>query len=310
MTSGDRQFGWSTSGENKHLPWHHLSNDELRVGSLANAFLAYNHNYRNTYHILLEWSRALITFNDLSLWQLGYCALLPASHRESLYLNAIICYLGIDHAVRWIDDSKDATWLNVQNFLYPKTLSSDNFDYTFPAFLADFYGGLTESLAPYLKGQPSRRIYISRKDSKARVLLNEPEVESLMHDFGLEVITLTGLSATEMARIFADAQLIVSPHGAGLANLVFHRTPRIVVEIMPETYVNNCFRAISEGVCDRHVTVIGEVMDTSVPQKSLSYVVDLQSLESLMASLTSPLEEQQLVRSLSYHRNGKENQWV
>lgn len=78
--------------------------------------------------------------------------------------------------------------------------------------------------------QPPRIVYISRRNYKRRRLVNEEEVMERLAGYGIEVVYLEEHSVLEQARIFHDAQVIVAPHGAGLANLVFCRKGTFVCE--------------------------------------------------------------------------------
>jgi capsular polysaccharide biosynthesis protein len=70
-------------------------------------------------------------------------------------------------------------------------------------------------------GPPSRRIYISRRGAGYRRIDNEPEVESLLRDLGFEIHELEQYSLRDQVALFAEAEVVVSAHGAGLTNMLF-----------------------------------------------------------------------------------------
>jgi len=78
----------------------------------------------------------------------------------------------------------------------------------------------------------SRRIYLSRKDAQTRRVLNEPEIETLLHAHGFTTVRTEHMSLAEQITLFSKAEIIVSPHGAGLANTIFATTPHII-EFLP-----------------------------------------------------------------------------
>jgi len=80
-------------------------------------------------------------------------------------------------------------------------------------------------------GSP-RRIYISREDAKVRRLVNEKEITSILVTHGFEIIKLADISFHEQVELFNNAELIVAPHGAGLANLVFCQPNVRVLELL------------------------------------------------------------------------------
>jgi hypothetical protein len=75
-----------------------------------------------------------------------------------------------------------------------------------------------------------RRLYVSRR-SAHRNLVNRAELETALQARGFEAVELAGKSVAEQAACFAAAEVIVSPHEAGLANLVFASPGCRVVEI-------------------------------------------------------------------------------
>lgn len=75
-----------------------------------------------------------------------------------------------------------------------------------------------------------RRLYVSRR-SAHRNLVNRAELEARLYALGFEAVELAGKSVAQQASCFAAAEVIVSPHEAGLANLVFASPGCRVIEI-------------------------------------------------------------------------------
>lgn len=66
-----------------------------------------------------------------------------------------------------------------------------------------------------------RKIYISRKYSDYRQLLNSRQIEDLLVARGFEIVFPENLSFFAQVRIFSEAEFIISQSGAGMANLIF-----------------------------------------------------------------------------------------
>lgn len=98
--------------------------------------------------------------------------------------------------------------------------------------------------ANFIQNTPSR-IYISRKDTQLRGVNNEDEVERIVSKRGFTPILLSELPLTEQIAILRGADFIIAPHGAGLTNIVFSGKERKLIELMPDNYFNQCFRAIA-----------------------------------------------------------------
>ena len=87
----------------------------------------------------------------------------------------------------------------------------------------------------------NRRIYISRRSSHRR-LENESHIISNLRYYGFSAVALEKLSFREQIRLFREAQVVISPHGSGLANLVFSSPGTIVIELFPAANVDLFYR--------------------------------------------------------------------
>jgi capsular polysaccharide biosynthesis protein len=67
---------------------------------------------------------------------------------------------------------------------------------------------------------PGRRLFIGRQPDGARGF-NQEEVFSVAEVQGFERVLLEDLSFADSLRAFREAEIIVGPHGAGWANLLF-----------------------------------------------------------------------------------------
>jgi hypothetical protein len=92
-------------------------------------------------------------------------------------------------------------------------------------------------------------IYISRSDSSKRPLANERELEATLERRGFSVMALTPMPFAAKVAAFARARLIVAPHGAGLAHLLYASPGTVVLEMVPAApgsmTVRSCFARMS-----------------------------------------------------------------
>lgn len=94
-----------------------------------------------------------------------------------------------------------------------------------------------------------RRLYISRAGAKrGRPVANEREIETVLDSRGFETVRLEELSVKEQAELFASAEVVVGPHGAGFANLVFCQPGAKVVEFFNRSYVHPLYWMLSNRV--------------------------------------------------------------
>lgn len=81
-----------------------------------------------------------------------------------------------------------------------------------------------------------RRIFISREDTDCRRVTNRGDIDPILNKFGFKKRVLTKYSFEEQVRLFAEAEAVIAPHGAGLTNLVFG-TNLSVIELLPSNDV-------------------------------------------------------------------------
>ena len=102
--------------------------------------------------------------------------------------------------------------------------------------LLAFVEPLHERASPF-----GERLYISRESARRRRVANETELWPQLSARGFTKLKLEELTWREQINAFRHARIIVAPHGAGLANLVFCRPGATVVELFNRSYVNGCF---------------------------------------------------------------------
>lgn len=85
------------------------------------------------------------------------------------------------------------------------------------------------------------KLYITRENATRRRVSNEGELWAQLERRGFVKLSLEAMSWLEQVAAFAAARVVVAPHGAGLANVVFCRPGARVVEFFNRSYVNPCF---------------------------------------------------------------------
>lgn len=99
---------------------------------------------------------------------------------------------------------------------------------------------------------PKRRLWISRQNSKERVLFQEEKLHGFLSRNSFSICELENMSVADQTALFADASLIVAPHGAGLTNLLFTRPNTLVLEMFNFGYINQCYRVLASTMKSRY----------------------------------------------------------
>jgi len=126
------------------------------------------------------------------------------------------------------------------------------------------------------KSEAKRRIYISRSKAKTRRVLNEPKLLPLLAKYNFEIIRAEELSYQQQVELFYNTEAVIAPHGAGLTNLLFSESCK-VLEFHPANMVKTHYFLLSKGLGFDYASIIGSVGD-----ERENYSVDVQEVEAWM----------------------------
>lgn len=94
--------------------------------------------------------------------------------------------------------------------------------------------------------QNSRKyIYICRTKALWRHVVNENEIFEFLKTVGFEIIAAEDLSFSEQIGLMQNTILLVSPHGAGLTNMLFLHEKSIVVELVNPEFPNSDYYSLA-----------------------------------------------------------------
>mgnify|MGYP000005136142 CR=1 FL=1 len=125
-----------------------------------------------------------------------------------------------------------------------------------PAWVCQFLRDQFLPLADGASAGRPERIYVERRGN--REVTNQDAVEEVLARHGITTIRPEEHSLGAQVALFQNAELIVGPHGAGLANIVFASPGTQVVEIFSPNYVNVCNASIASRQDLRYSYLIGE----------------------------------------------------
>ena len=267
-----------------HLPGYARHGDEVTIpvvgvgATLDDAIHVMGGNYANHFHLTVDILPKLqiepfspCAFDGTILFPPVATAPLREMTMRMALTNRSVCSLAGPHAV------------HVRSLLFVSNLAG--FGMTPNPGLAGFFDNLKEFLG--VAEIPNRRVYVTRRDSANRVLVNEEDVIATVERAGFEIVNLSGLDLVAQARVFASASHIIAPHGAGLSNLVFCSRSVAVCELHMDAYLNWCCRRLG-GIRDiRYGCLVG----TPVPEHNQSemwvhskrWSLDLAKIEALLA---------------------------
>lgn len=120
-------------------------------------------------------------------------------------------------------------------------------------------------LDPAADRRPTRRLYITRRRAAKRRLINEGQLLDALKPVGFEAVDAERLSFDEQIEAYQQASVVVGPHGAGLANLVFCTQGTAVVELRPRNYPQFSYEWLSSHCGLRYRSVVGVAVEAELP---------------------------------------------
>ena len=138
---------------------------------------------------------------------------------------------------------------------------------------------LREQFLPHAKAQAAeslpRRIYIARTKAASRSVANREELLELLSTYGFVSVNVEDFDWKVQLALFKNAEAVVGPHGAGLANLVFCSAPALVLELMAENYPFTFYHQISRQLkLDHHLVSCRPLNASSVTTSKIHVPVD------------------------------------
>ncbi|VXD14070.1 putative TPR domain protein [Planktothrix serta PCC 8927] len=170
--------------------------------------------------------------------------------------------------------------------------------------IINFHRQLFSSALSSSKNNYPERIFIRRNQAKYRQILNENDVIAYVSEWGVVPVELETLSVEEQACLFAHAKVIITPHGAGLTNLMFCRPETIVIELVSPHYIRHYYWVISQQLGLKHYYITGKEFPC-YPLRQLMYqspliediYVKINTLEKILKILDPNLQDQTQIYS-------------
>jgi capsular polysaccharide biosynthesis protein len=140
-------------------------------------------------------------------------------------------------------------------------------------------------IRPAIRSRKKRRLLLSRRLAKCRRWLEEdaalPELESM----GFVRIECELLSLEEQARLFGEAEVVIMPHGGGMANCVFCDPGTKVFELFNPLYHPVFMLSLSNVLGLEYHAVAGDLRDGDDRHDNIGASVDVSISPGKMIGL-------------------------
>lgn len=151
-----------------------------------------------------------------------------------------------------------------------------------PTWLSDLYSWVRGRAEMLDSGtyKDCCKIYIPRSNALSRKILNEAELCSALVDLGFSIIDCSEIDVLRQIIIFSGAKMIIAPHGAGMANVLFCRPGASVLELHPDLSYQDPSHWLSCCLMGHDYSyMIGDpVVSSSVNPKDRDFEVDISKV--------------------------------
>lgn len=129
-------------------------------------------------------------------------------------------------------------------------------------------------------GGAGDRIYISRRDARARRIVNEPALLARLAGDGYREVVLSELPLVEQVATFARARRVIGAHGAGLVHFAFSPPGARLLEILPESYGLPGHYVIAAGLGNDYLSYVAEQVVPGINVSFDDVVVDVDDFDA------------------------------
>jgi hypothetical protein len=237
--------------------------------------------YWNYYHLLIDCVPRIL----LSLQTAGSAARILVTRfqaaRLQLGLGDLLTQMGnIFGFLEWLEVA-DGELLHLERAIVPKQRLR-----FIGSTIQLFQDVATRSSQASTRG----RVYVSRRLTTARRVLNEAEVIATLRDFGFQPLCLEQMSLEEQIKVFRESDVVIGPHGAGLANIVFSNPGTTLIEFLQDCalYKAQIFSELTTMAGGRHIVLPSKSEANPqhrVPPSNMDMSVDCSGLRTTLKSL-------------------------
>jgi capsular polysaccharide biosynthesis protein/tetratricopeptide (TPR) repeat protein len=224
---------------------------------------------QNYYHILCEIMPPLSIYQELGL----NCPIVLPLTPQAVH-KKIFQFLDIPSNLVMSAEETDGIVFDIGIACPPPPLSVN---------LVSFYGKIAAKILEEesIKVKKSDRIYISRRNSSNRPLLNEDKIEELLSLLGFSIYYMENCTFEEQIAIAAHASIVVAPHGAGLTNILFCQPGTKIVELMMDKYPHDGYYKLALLCGHKYYPILGKLEENTASK----WKVDIEKVRQVVEKL-------------------------
>jgi capsular polysaccharide biosynthesis protein len=214
---------------------------------------------------------------------------MPPQHREAFEL-----FLGPEHPIEELKRGEAVRVKRLWTCSMPHYLPLGH-DSSAPVD-GDAFAELIERARSGAVGRPTRqgprRLYLTRRRSLPRKLVNRDEVEAWFSARGFEILDFEELSFADQIELARGAELMVGPEGSSLLMSLF-AGPGTRIGWLSTPYVDTwgAYQLISRSLGQHLLALTGEPVNESPDPGKSDYRIEVESLPDFLRELESMVNE-------------------
>ncbi len=130
------------------------------------------------------------------------------------------------------------------------------------------------------RARGAKRLYVARGEVPRRRVINEAAVEKLLASHGFTSVNPGKMSLDKQIELFADASIVVGPHGAGLTNTMFMAPGGAVVELTHTKRVVWTYHEVACAAGHSYACVVGDFIGNEKEPLFGDLDVDIDALDA------------------------------
>ena len=138
---------------------------------------------------------------------------------------------------------------------------------------------------PPSSSRSRRRLYVSRRSSRWRRVLNENEIVKSLAKWGFEVIDPGGLTLAEQIELAGNAEVIMGAIGAGMTLLIFAPSDATIIELKSHEIIMDINPALCRQIGQRYVPLAVTAVTSGQDQLHFDVIVASKAVEEALDSI-------------------------
>jgi capsular polysaccharide biosynthesis protein len=200
-----------------------------------------------------------------------YKFLIPKKYFENEYVKSVVEIYKIKYIL--LEDHK---LYKIKNLIIPFHLApSGNYN----PFVVRKMRNTFHNSHKQMVTQNNEKIWISRQNSRIRKIKNFHEVEKILKSNGFHIVDFDKKNLFEQIKIVINADVLGGLHGGGLANMLFLKQGKKIIEIRGmNDKSNNCYFSLASALNLEYYYFLASVKDEDFYHND--YTIDEEKFSS------------------------------